>query len=265
MLICPHCQSSLKESDKDWSCKNNHHFDKAKNGVTHLLVKNSSRLHGDNKDLIQARHRFLEAGYYQPLLKTLIAQIRELDFGSIVDLGCGEGYYTNAIAKAFPQTPIVGFDLSKDGLNLAAKQKNHVNYFCASIVKCPLADHSVDLVVSIFAPVFLQEIKRILRPGGRLVVVSPNPNHLLELKQVLYPTVRLNPEPQLEDSSFKLIGQKDVLYEMRFKSLEEKNALLEMTPYFYTSKPEAIEQYRTLGQLFVRADFALRVYEMSAD
>lgn len=264
-LICPHCAQTLIEAEKEWFCPNNHHFDKAKSGVTHLLTKNSPRSHGDNKALIQARHRFLQAGNYRPLLDALIEQMKGLPISNMCDLGCGEGYYTNALAQTFPALQIIGFDLSKDGLNLAAKGSKQVRYFCASIANLPLHAHTTDLVLSVFAPVFPKEIRRIVRPNGYLLLVQPNPEHLLELKQVLYPQVRLNPVAGLKEPGFKLISERRIRFAMDLHTAEEKNALLDMTPYAYTSRPEAIERYYGLKALTVYADFSCQLYEIEAD
>ncbi|MDP3445129.1 MAG: methyltransferase, partial [Ignavibacteria bacterium] len=72
MIQCPICQLLLNESNKDYSCKNHHHFDKSKNGYTNLFLSHAKRVHGDNDSMIHARHRFLNEGHYSFLLNQLI-------------------------------------------------------------------------------------------------------------------------------------------------------------------------------------------------
>lgn len=261
MLKCPQCLAPLTLLEKGYECLNRHHFDRSRLKVTHLLNKQSSRLHGDNATLIQARHTFLQAGYYAPLKDALLKQIQSLAPLTLVDLGCGEGYYTNAIQLALPQTQVYGFDLSKEGLKLAAQAKTPAHYFCASIAELPILDASVDLVTCIFVPVYLEEIKRILKPQGHLIIISPNPTHLIELKEVLYPSVILNPNPHYLSSHLTLKNEENIQFPLIFKSQAEKNALLQMTPYYYTSKPEAIESYLKMPSFKVNTDFSLQIYQ----
>lgn len=261
MLKCPYCHAPLTLHNDGYDCPNRHHFDRSKLKVTHLLNKQSSRLHGDNASLIQARHTFLSADYYAPLKNLLIQKIQAINPSTLVDCGCGEGYYTNAIQLNHPNTQVYGFDLSKDGLKLAAHAKTQAQYFCASIANLPLIDASVDCVTCIFVPVYLDEIKRILKPNGHLIMVSPNPKHLYELKEILYPKVILNPVPSFETLGLVCIDNQTLRFPLIFTSQTEKNALLQMTPYYYTSKPEAIVSYLNLDSLTVHADFSLQIYQ----
>ena len=120
-LLCPYCQSPLLVDAKTWLCDgslNNkgtrHPFDVARQGYVNLLpVQNKkSKDPGDSQESIDARHRFLSQGFYQPL-QQLIANLvqakaepleqssqSQLDTQTWLDVGCGEGYYTGAIAQA---------------------------------------------------------------------------------------------------------------------------------------------------------------------
>ena len=91
--MCPICQQVLSHQQKDWFCKNNHHFDEAKEGYLHVLP-GQKKDHGDEKTMVKARSNFLETGHYSFLRDYLIALTRQFPHQSLVDFGCGEGYYT---------------------------------------------------------------------------------------------------------------------------------------------------------------------------
>jgi len=105
-LACPLDGSPLQKHDKNWSCAAGHTFDIARQGYVHLLpVQNKrSRDPGDNKEMVAARQRFLNAGYYQPVAEALSSAVFPKDISeasiSCLDAGCGEGYYLRYLADS---------------------------------------------------------------------------------------------------------------------------------------------------------------------
>jgi 23S rRNA (guanine745-N1)-methyltransferase len=144
-----------------------HAYDKAKSGYVNLLVGSSTKSHGDDEDMVNSRTRFLSKGYYKPLENRLIELIGSLKITSLVDLGCGEGTYTNAIQEAL-NIPVIGIDLSKAALKTASKSNKKVVYALANITKAPLSDQDTDAVLSVFSPIDLSEVKRI---GQRFLIL----------------------------------------------------------------------------------------------
>ena len=260
MIQCPICKTPLIKYDHTYKCQNNHHFDQSKNGYTNLFLSNSKRIHGDNDEMIYARHRFLQVGYYSFLLDKIIEIMQTLSIKTCVDLGCGEGYYTNALSKQFIDTQFIGFDLSKTALKIASKQSNG-QYFCASIADTPIKDHSVDCVLCIFAPFKIEEVKRILKPNGFFILVNPLPYHLYELKQALYETVKLNPEFNLESDNMIHIEQYEVEQIIHLETSESLSDLLDMTPYRYKAKDSNIQSFYQLDSLTTRCSFRCDVYK----
>ena len=121
MLRCPVCHEPIfKQNDKIYCCKNNHSFDIAKKGYVNFLLshKMNSKLPGDNKLMVDARSEFLGKGYYDIFREKLINLIDEFHPKTILDAGCGEGYYTNEIHK--DSRKIFGIDISKTALQKAA-------------------------------------------------------------------------------------------------------------------------------------------------
>ena len=198
-LICPVCGAALQKTDRSLGCLGvkRHCFDMAAEGYVNLAPPKAAG-GGDDATLIAARTAFLSGGYYAPFADRITALLKtHIGSGTVADAGCGEGYYTNRIAAA--GMPIYGFDLSKRGVRKGAKTAavaGHQAFFAvASVFELPLADASVDAVISLFAPVAEREFLRVLKPGGVLLMAGAGAEHLLSLKSVLYETPRRNEAP----------------------------------------------------------------------
>jgi 23S rRNA (guanine745-N1)-methyltransferase len=104
----------------------------------------------------------------------------------VVDLGAGTGYYLAAVLEAWPRAQGLAFDVSKAALRRAAKAHPRAGAVLADTWgTLPLADGSVDLLLNVFAPRNGAQMRRVLRPGGQLVVVTPTERHLAELREQL--------------------------------------------------------------------------------
>lgn len=205
--------------------------------------------------MVLARRRFLSAGHYAPLKETLLSELANLSVQTVVDLGCGEGDYTQAMADA--GYTVIGIDLSKTAIKRAAKGSS-VTYVIANLTQTPLADHSADVAVSIFSPFDVQEVQRISRRW--FMVVRPLPNHLIELKRQLYAQVRLNPMPSETLDHLRLHHRTSLEFQMELGQ-PDLSDLLAMTPYVHTSPVEGIQRVTACPHLRVTAAFALDVFE----
>jgi 23S rRNA (guanine745-N1)-methyltransferase len=256
MLICPLCKTKLLEEPKRFCCMQGHAYDKAKSGYVNLLVGSSMKSHGDDEAMVNSRTRFLSQGHYDPLRKELIRILKELDVASLADLGCGEGSYTNAIQQAL-QIPVFGIDLSKSALKIASKANPNVNYALANITKAPLADQSVEAVLSVFSPYDLNECARIA--SWYLILVRPLPKHLDELKAVLYDKVIDNPMPDTVLPQTVCILKQEVIFPMKLDQASLSD-LLDMTPYAHTSPLCGLQKVKALQKLTVTAQFQVSVF-----
>lgn len=259
MLICPKCKKKLIRSESGWHCSAHHHYDEASSGYVNLLLQNSAKAHGDNSEMILARRRFLAAGHYRPLLDKLIEVLNEESFSTAVDCGCGEGYYTNALSKEFTKAQWLGLDLSKSAINLASKNRSEALYAIASTAECPIESESADLVLNIFSPIFEKELSRIVSLTGRIILVSPDEDHLLEMKEVLYPTIRLNPLPKFDFAKLTIEKTERVSFMMKINTQDSLSDLLKMTPYAYHTPVDGIHRYNELSQIRVRASFRITI------
>ena len=173
----------------------------------------------------------------------------------LVDLGCGEGWYT----RDLPADEKYGFDLSKEALKHAAKNDPASQYAVASIFHLPLPDECADAVLTCFAPAAEEEIVRILKPGGIFLFVTPGPDHLMEMKKVLYDVPYQN---ELKDLGIQMTLKDTETIEHSFHvSQDNLMNLFEMTPYAHRTPAEAIDRLRKLDGMDLTAQFVIRTYQ----
>lgn len=186
-LTCPLCRAALVAAEKSYRCARGHAFDMAKEGYLSLLHgRQKGEGRGDSKAMILARDRVHRAGVFDPLVSALA----DLPFAtppkSVLELGCGEGFFLGHMIRCHGITTSYGFDLSVDAVKLAAKTLKQSLVLRGDLLNpLPFADGSLDLIQSIFAPRPLFEIKRVLRPGGHALFVHPQSDHWQELRAFL--------------------------------------------------------------------------------
>ncbi|GHB56069.1 23S rRNA (guanine(745)-N(1))-methyltransferase [Psychrosphaera saromensis] len=207
-------------------------FDFAKEGYINLLpvqLKNSLQP-GDDKNMVLARREFLLLGHYDFLRQALVKTLLSLPHNNIIDLGCGEGYYTDFIQSQTPETNVYGVDISKSAVKYAAKRNKQVHYCVATNSHVPFADNFSDIIVNVFAPLIGKECQRVLNDKGRILSVSPGAQHLIELKQCIYDT------PELHDAAkppegFALADKQDIEQQVILNNPTDVENLLTMTPF----------------------------------
>lgn len=254
LLTCPICGKPLSKIDKSAVCENKHSFDYAKQGYLNLLIKQSVD-HGDNKEMVQARTEFLNSGGYAFLKDELVKISKEYNPKVLVDLGCGEGYYTSNLVA----NEKYGFDMSKEALKHASKVDPSTQYAVASIFRLPLENSIADMMVTCFAPFAKDEIERVLKKDGRFVFVSPAPKHLIEMKSLVYKTPYDNEVKELETS---LIKESEYIISNTFHC--EKDTLLslfKMTPYYHRTKQEDFDKLNNQNGMDITASFVIRIYQ----
>jgi 23S rRNA (guanine745-N1)-methyltransferase len=272
IIICPYCKSSLyKSKEKTYICENNHCFDIAKQGYLNLLPVNQKKTKdpGDNQMMIAARRFFLELGFYDPLIeniKNLITDKLSFVTKDIIafDAGCGEGYYSEKALNNLPglETKILGTDISKYAVKNAANKYKNNFYFVSSIYNLPIANTSIDLILSVFSPIMVEEFKRILSKQGYVIIVSPASNHLREIADLIYDTFRPHTSNIIEKmtSLFKHDITKRISFKIDIKSAEALLSLLKMTPYYWSTGIERLENITNKNELSVTCDFNVDIF-----
>lgn len=276
---CPNCLSPLHVVENTWRCTQGHNFDRAKQGYANLLLPNQKHSSdpGDSKAMIQSRRRFLEAGFYQPLAEAIAElvsshsvpseRVRE-DPGTLLDIGCGVGYYLSVLSKFLSRTStqipeLYGLDISREAIKRAATGLPSASFCVASSFRLPVQDQSVGVVLQVFAPDDAEEVGRVLAPGGFWIKASPGPRHLYQLKQALYQEVREH-EVAEKPVGFSLIEQRPVSFTLPLNSPEAIGDLLLMTPLAWHGSAEGKQQLLEGGALEVEADFILQVFTSEA-
>ncbi|WP_299021398.1 23S rRNA (guanine(745)-N(1))-methyltransferase [uncultured Photobacterium sp.] len=264
---CPLCHSALAPQANTWRCENNHQFDQAKEGYVNLMPAHhkGSKNPGDNKEMMQARRLFLNTEHYQPLREAVVQRLAKLlpeQATHLLDIGCGEGYYTSAftqLAQAHPELTVHGLDISKVAVRYAAKRYPDCHFCVASSHRLPFADSQLDGVVRIYAPCKGEELHRAIKTGGVLVTVTPAARHLFQLKELIYDDVRLHDMSPEEIEGFDLIADQQLHYDMALSG-EEATALMQMTPFAWKTSQAVWQQLAEATSFLCEADFSIRVY-----
>ena len=258
-IKCPICNEELVKIDNLYRCFNRHSYDIAKEGYVNLLKKQGGKEFGDSIDMVKARRSFFLKDYYAPLKKELTCLINRYNPTTLVDLGCGEGYYTNYFARNC-DADIMGIDISKEAVRIASKQNKNVIYVVGSIQDIPLFDKSMDLVINSFTPLDLDEINRILKSKAVLITTRVGKNHLIELKEALYDDVYLNNNVPFVDDRFKLIESKTISFIINLETNEDITNLFMMTPYYHHTSLSSKDKLKTLNSLSITCEFNIDVY-----
>lgn len=263
ILICPVCKNELYLDNKAVKCASNHCFDMAKEGYVNLLsAHKSGDSTGDNKEMARSRRNFLEKGFYSPLALAVGECIEKFsaDGDSVLDICCGEGYYTSFLAKEYKRD-FYGFDLSKNMVRLAAKRNCGAHFFVANIASIPVKTGSVKLAFHLFAPFHSGEFSRILCDDGVIVTAIPGREHLFGLKNVLYDEPYYNDEKEPAADGLELIEKIRVKDSITLDSNQDIKALFQMTPYYYHTPTEGMNRLDKLDTLTTEIEFVLLVYK----
>lgn len=258
LLLCPVCRAGLMREERRFACPLGHSFDIAREGYVNLLSGRAPAV-GDNREMIAARHRTLASGVYAPLRTALAEAARGVD-GAYLDAGCGEGYYTEAIAAA-RRGETAGIDVSKDALRLCGKRLREATLAVGSVYHLPIADGALSLITAIFAPLATEEFARTLCRGGRLILAVPGPRHLFAIKQVLYDTPYENTVQDTALAGFRLLDRQRVAFPFTLPTQEAIADLFTMTPYYYRTPKEGRARLAALPSLDVEAEFFVLSYE----
>lgn len=273
-LACPLDGLPLHRTGSTWRCASGHSFDIASQGYANLLpVQNKrSRDPGDSKEMVTARRRFLAAGFYQPIAAAVSrAVLTDLPAdvpGSCLDAGCGEGYYLRELAAAVPdgQTlALLGLDISKWAVLSAAKQDKRVNWVVGSNARLPVLSGTLDRVLCMFGFPVYPEFARVLKPGGRLLQVDAGPDHLRELREIIYPSLKPERAADLTTpAGFSRLPTETLRFPIELTSAEQIADLLAMTPHLFRASAEGRAAVATLTELSLGVEVRLTGFERSS-
>ena len=234
-LICPICGKELNPMEKSFVCPDRHSFDVARQGYINLLTvqRKHSLAPGDTREQVLSRRAFLEAGYYAPIARTLVETARKYGVsGEILDVGCGEGYYSARLADALG-LPLTGLDISKEAVRCAAaKYKNH-QWLCATAAHIPVTDGAAGLVTSLFALTLPEEFHRVLEKDGLYFQVLAAEDHLLGLKSIIYEELHHKEKDTVPElPGFRRLESIPIRFDFTVEGEQVRN-LFSMTPHVF--------------------------------
>ncbi|MBE6646893.1 MAG: methyltransferase domain-containing protein [Ruminococcaceae bacterium] len=265
IMRCAVCSESLvmSEDGKSALCcgPRRHCFDFSKDGYLSLPMSSG----GDSKSAVDARKSFLEKGYYEPCARAIVDAMSKYvsSDATVIDAGCGEGYYTSMLAKHV--SGAIGFDLSKFACAVGAKRakregEENLLYSTASVFELPVKDNSTDAVVNIFAPCAEEEYARVLKGGGYLFVVGAGKEHLMGLKRAIYDDVYENGERADLPKNLEHIDKIVSRHEIAVDGQDDIAALFSMTPYYWRTSESDREKLKALSSLETTIEFEINIY-----
>ena len=288
-LACPLDGTPLQRQGGSLRCPDGHCFDLAAQGYANLLpVQNKrSRDPGDSKEMVAARRRFLEAGHYKPIADAVAQAVlagavpgRTL---TCLDAGCGEGYYLRQLAAAAAAEArplaLAGLDISKWAVQAAAKRDLQdarsqagasaapgTTWIVGSNAGLPVLPATLDRVLCMFGFPVYAEFARALRRGGELLQVDAGPDHLRELREVIYPTLKPErPASRSAPPGFELLGTDTLRFQIHVDGAAAIADLLAMTPHLYRASAEGRARAAALTALTMTVDVRLARYRRLTD
>ena len=258
-FACPICQENLTLLESSLKCCNRHSFDLAKFGYVNLTpqIKQSANY---DKENFQNRQQILEAGFYQAILEAVSDLLASSETSTtVLDIGCGEGFYSRKLQERHPDKTFYAFDISKDSVQIAAKSEPNwaVNWFVGDLARLPIKDASMDILLDIFSPANYGEFRRILSKDGILIKVIPTKNHLKEIRQKVQDQLT-NKDYSNQDiknhfqEHFTILSSKTASLTKTITA-DQLQALLSMTPLLFHIDQSKID-WSNLTEITIEAE-----------
>ena len=258
-FACPICQENLALVESSLKCSNRHSFDLAKFGYVNLApqIKQSANY---DKENFQNRQQILEAGFYQAILEAISNLLsNSKNAKTVLDIGCGEGFYSRKLQESHPEKTFYAFDISKDSVQIAAKSEPNwaVNWFVGDLARLPIKDANMDILLDIFSPANYGEFRRVLSKDGILIKAIPTENHLKEIRQRVQDQLT-NKDYSNQDikehfqNNFTILSSKTASLTKPITA-EQLQALLSMTPLLFHIDQSKID-WSQLTEITIEAE-----------
>ena len=258
-FACPICQENLTLVETSLKCSNRHSFDLAKFGYVNLApqIKQSANY---DKENFQNRQQILEAGFYQAILEGISDLLATKPSAkTVLDIGCGEGFYSRKLQESHSDKTFYAFDISKDSVQIAAKSENNwaVNWFVGDLARLPIKDASMDILLDIFSPANYNEFRRVLSQNGILMKVVPTENHLKEIRQIVQEQLTKkdysNQDIKEHFQEHFSIQSSQIASLTKPITAEQRQALLSMTPLLFHVDQSKID-WSQLTEITIEAE-----------
>ena len=258
-FACPICQENLTLVESSLKCSNRHSFDLSKFGYVNLApqIKQSANY---DKENFQNRQEILEAGFYQDILEGILGILATKPSAkTVLDIGCGEGFYSRKLQESHPDKTFYAFDISKDSVQIAAKSEPNwaVNWFVGDLARLPIKDTSMDILLDIFSPANYGEFRRVLSKDGILLKVIPTENHLKEIRQMVQDQLTKkdysNQDIKEHFQEHFSIQSSQIASLTKHITAEQRQSLLSMTPLLFNIDQTKID-WNQLTEITIEAE-----------
>lgn len=269
-LCCPVCQAAFAVTEHTLSCPNRHSFDFARQGYVNLLTGREPTGSADTAEMVTARAEFLAAGHYAPLAALLTeraAAHAPPDGGLVVEAGAGVGYYLAAVLRRLPGSVGLALDLSAVASRRAARAHDRLGAVVWDVWRpWPVRSRTAAVLLNVFAPRNGPEFRRVLRPDGALLVVTPGPDHLAALgREAGLLTVDPDKDRRLAatlDADFRLVARESLEVKLRLPAADAWR-VVRMGPAGHHRAEPPPEPDPAAPPLPVTASFVLSTYRVS--
>lgn len=254
VLRCPRCGSAFTLTDSSLVCVNRHCYDLSRRGYVNLAPAHDQAAEKYDAELFDSRRLVFERGFYQPVAEAIARWLPDAPI-TVLDAGCGEGYYARLLAQQFPQMQILGLDISRDAITAAARAPGRTNWLVADLKHLPVADSAADVVLDVLTPADYAEFGRVLKPDGLLIKVIPGSDYLCEVRKAVAPWLRSGDSYDNTRVIEHLKEHAQVMDECEVRITrplegDESHAFLRMTPMTF-SVPEDVLDGLSLPQITI--------------
>lgn len=179
-LICPACGQALRRAGEDYACAAGHRINVHRKGCLNVLSTKAETVY--DAALFEARRRVFAAGCYGGVVQAIDELLPEGPH-RLLDAGCGDGWYLNALMERHPDWLGAGVDISRDAIFRATDQPCEAVWCVADLRRLPFADGAFTAVLDVLTPAGYEEFRRVTIPGGVLAKVYPGSGYLRELRE----------------------------------------------------------------------------------
>ena len=251
LLCCPLCgQGFILRDQQSLVCEARHCFDLSTHGYINLAPQHNQETEKYNKALFDSRQRIFAGGFYTALVHKLNEIISNCFTSqqpfTLLDAGCGEGYYARQLTDHFPIATVLGMDISRAAIVAAAKQSRQPHWFVGNLGRLPLADHSINTILNLLTPADYSEFNRVLAPNGLLIKVIPGIRYLQEIRAAITSALRSTAYSNERvvthlSSHMRIVGQHTL--EQTFPvSKEEASCFFRMTPMTFSLAEDSLSE-----------------------
>lgn len=245
-LQCPRCGGAFALTEQSLICENGHCYDLSRRGYVNLAPDHCQSADKYDASLFESRGRVFAAGYYAPVCDALCALLAQRGPFTLVDAGCGEGYYARAVQARFPAAQVIGLDLNREAVALAARSAERGGWFVADLKRLPVKNGAADAVLSVFSPADYAEFRRVLAPDGDLIKVVPGPDYLREVREAVSGYLRGGAYDNTSvlahlRTHAQVLSETPVRFVAPLTPADSRD-FLRMTPLTFSVPPEALER-----------------------